>query len=88
MSINVTLHPYLHDGVEVKMDVEGKTVRECLKAVIKEYPHMEKKLFDKNGKLKGFIEVLVNGKGTTPLELEYPVQDGDSMAVLVFLSGG
>jgi molybdopterin converting factor small subunit len=45
-------------------------------------------MFEKKGMLKRHVEVLVNGKNTTPQELAYPVKDGDSLAVLVFLSGG
>jgi molybdopterin converting factor small subunit len=38
--------------------------------------------------LKRHVEVLVNRKNTTLQELVYPVKEGDSLAVLVFLSGG
>ena len=88
MSIKVTLHPFLNNGVELQLDVEGETVGECIKSILKQYPDMEKKMFGNNNKLKGYVEILVNGKSTGPNELAYPVKDGDSMAVLVFLSGG
>jgi MoaD family protein len=88
MSIKATLHPFLNDGAEVQMDVDGKTVGECIKLIMKQYPHMEKKMFDKNGKLKGFVVILVNGKDAAPNELDYPVKDGDAMSVLIMLSGG
>ena len=88
MSIKVTLHPFLNDGVELQLEVDGNTVGECIKSILKQYPAMEKKMFGKNGVLKGYVEILVNGQGTTPNELAYQVKDGDSMSVLVFLSGG
>ncbi len=88
MSIKATLHPFLKDGVEIQMDVEGRTVGECIKSILKIHPAMEKKMFDKHGKLKGYIEILVNGQGIGTNELSYGVKDGDSMAILVFLSGG
>jgi molybdopterin converting factor small subunit len=88
MSINVTLHPFLNGGVELKLDVEGLNVGECLDSVIKQHPAIEKQMFEKKGMLKRHVEVLVNGKNTTPQELAYPVKDGDALAVLVFLSGG
>jgi|WetSurMetagenome_2_1015567.scaffolds.fasta_scaffold773849_2 hypothetical protein len=88
MSIKATLHPFLKDGVEVQMDVEGRTVSECIKSILKVHPAMEKKMFDKNGKLKGYIEILVNGQGIGTNELAYRLNDGDSMSILVFLSGG
>jgi molybdopterin converting factor small subunit len=88
MSIRATLHPFLNDGIELQLEVEGRTVGECLKSIIKLRPDMEKKMFGKNGALKGYVEILVNGQGATPNELAYPVKDGDALAVLVFLSGG
>jgi sulfur-carrier protein len=88
MSIRTTLHPFLNDGKEVQLEVDGNTVGECIKSILEQYPAMEKKMFDKYGKLKGYVEVLVNGQGIGTNELAYPIKDGDSMAILVFLSGG
>jgi molybdopterin converting factor small subunit len=88
MSIKATLHPFLNDGVELELEVEGKTVGECIKSILKRHPEMEKKMFGKNGALKGYVEVLANGRGTGPNELAYQVKDGDVLSVLVFLSGG
>lgn len=88
MAIKVTLHPFLGDGVELSLEVEGKTVGECLRNVSKGRPAMEKKLFGGNGKLKGYVEVFVNGQATGPQELSYPVKEGDSLWVVVLLAGG
>jgi molybdopterin converting factor small subunit len=88
MPIKATLHPFLNGGVELKLDVEGKNVGQCLESAINQHPAIEKQMFEKKGMLKRHVEVLVNGKSTTPQELAYPVKDGDSLAVLVFLSGG
>jgi molybdopterin converting factor small subunit len=88
MSIKATLHPFLNGGMELQLNVEGTNVGECLDYVVKQRPAIEKQLFEKKGMLKRHVEVLVNGKSTTPQELAYPVKDGDSLAVLVFLSGG
>lgn len=88
MPMKATLHPFLNGGIELKLDVKGTNVGECLDSVIKHYPAIEKQMFEKKGMLKRHVEVLVNGKNTTPQELAYPVKDGDSLAVLVFLSGG
>jgi MoaD family protein len=88
MSVKTTLHPFLNDGKEVQLEVSGNTVGECISSILKQYPAMEKKMFDKYGKLKGYVEVLVNGQGIGTNELAYAVKDGDTMAILVFLSGG
>lgn len=88
MGVSVTLHPFLNNGIELNLVVEGTTVGECINSILKHHPDMEKKLFDKKNRLKGYIEVLVNGRSTGKEELNYPVKSGDSIAVLVFLSGG
>ncbi len=88
MSIKATLHPFLNDGTELQLEVEGKTVGECIKSIIRRHPAMEKKMFGKNGALKGYVEILVNGQGIGTNELAYQVKDGDVLSVLVFLSGG
>jgi molybdopterin converting factor small subunit len=88
MAIMVTLHPFLNDGVEAKVEVQGRDLGECLKDIMKRFPGIDKKLFGSNGKLKGYVEIMVNGQSTYPQELAYPVKDGDSVSVLVFLAGG
>lgn len=87
MSVKMVLHPFLNDGVETTVEVEGRTTGDCIKAALKQYPAMEKKLFAKPGKLKGYIEVMVNGEAVRS-ELGTQVKDGDTVSVLVFLSGG
>jgi len=88
MSIKAMLHPFLNNGIEIKMDIEGNTVGDCVRDIIKHYPDMEEKMLATKDKLKTYVEILVNGKSTSPNEMAYPVKDGDSLAVLVFLAGG
>ncbi len=88
MSVKTTLHPFLNNGTELQLDLEGRTVGECIKTVLKQYPAMEDKMFAKNNKLKGYVVILVNGKDASPNELDYPVSDGDAISVLIMLSGG
>ncbi len=61
----------------------GRTQRSC-----KAYFGGREKLFQKPGKLKGHVEIYVNGETIYPKELTTPLKNGDSMSVLVFLSGG
>jgi len=86
--IKVNFHPFFNEGKELQEEVAGRTVGECLKGVTEKYPFLTEKLFEKNGKLKGYVEVLVNGKGTMPYELAYEVKEGDSIYILAMLSGG
>ncbi len=88
MSVRVILHPYLTEGGEARVDLEGRSVGECLKNLVARFPAMQAKLFAKPDKLHGYVEILVNAQPTVPLELAYPLKDGDEVAILVFLSGG
>lgn len=88
MSATMTLHPYLNDGVEKQIEVQGSTVGDCIDDALKTFPGMQNKMFQKAGKLKGYVEIYVNGNPTVPKELEYPVNDGDQINVLVYLAGG
>lgn len=88
MGVKVTLHPFVNNGVEAKMDLDVQNTEEVFKEVIKRIPEAEKKLFQKPGQLKGYVEVYVNGQTAYPNELNAPLKDGDSVSVLVFLAGG
>jgi hypothetical protein len=88
VGVKVTLHPFLNDGVETQLEVEGASTGDCLREVLKRFPAMEEKMFARPGQLRGHVEVLVNGKPAYPNELTAPVASGDSIWVLVFLAGG
>jgi molybdopterin converting factor small subunit len=88
MGVKVTLHPFVNNGVETQFDIDAKNTGEVFKEIMKRIPGSEKKLFQKPGKLKGYVEVYVNGQTAYPNELTASLKDGDSVAVLVFLAGG
>lgn len=88
MAVKVAVHPFLNNGRELEVEVTGNTVGECLKELIKLHPQIKEKLFDKNGKIKGYIDILVNSKSAYPDELSYPVKEGDVINLIVFLAGG
>lgn len=90
MSVQINLHK-IHrqytDGKEV-VDVEGKTVGECLNDLIIKYPLLEEALYAKNGTLNTIIEVYLNGTSAYPNALEKEVKDGDKIHLLYILAGG
>ena len=89
MSIEISLHKTHRrhtDGKEI-IEVEGKTVGECLKNLINKYPPLDKEIF-KNGKLHSLIEVYLNGASAYPNELTKPVKDGDKISLVYMLSSG
>ena len=90
MPINVHIHlthRQLTNGQDV-VAVEGTTVGECLKHLVRLYPGMEKALFAKKDKLLNVVEVFVNNAAAYPNELTKPVKDGDEINLLVMLAGG
>ncbi len=78
---------HLTNGVRVA-EVNGTTVGECLRDLVKRFPSAEKLLFDKNGKLLGHIDLFLNGGSTFPEELAKPVRDGDTISMLYLIIGG
>ena len=90
MGIRVHLHSTHRSYVSGldKVEVEGKSVGECINQLVSKYPDMEKALFDKKGKLKNIIDVYLNQESTYPEELAKPVKDGDEIHITVILAGG
>ena len=90
MAVKVHLHLTLRqftNGEEI-VEVEGSTVGECLKTLVKRYPAMESSLFGKNGKLANIVEIYLNLQSAYPNELAKPVKDGDEIHLTMMLSGG
>ena len=90
MSVKLNIHKthrQYTDGNE-SVDVEGKTVGECLKALMEKYPGMQQALFDKKGKLQNIVEVYLNGESAYPDELAKKIHDGDEIHLVFFLAGG
>ncbi|MBN2033114.1 MAG: MoaD/ThiS family protein [Deltaproteobacteria bacterium] len=90
MGVKVNLHVTLRkhtDGREA-IDVEGRTVGECLRNVVKQFPGLEASLFDKKGGLSHLVEIYLNHSSAYPNELAKPVKDGDEIHVTMMLSGG
>ncbi len=82
-----TTHLQFTDGQEA-VTVEGTTVGECLNNLVRRFPLMEKALFAKKDKLLNHVEIYVNSMSAYPNELEKSIQDGDTIHLLVALSGG
>jgi len=86
LHLHLTLRQFTN-GQEI-IEVDGKTVGECLKNVVKKYPAMESSIFGKNGKLSNIVEIYVNLQSAYPNELAKQVKDGDEIHVTMMLAGG
>ncbi len=90
MSVKINLHKTHRasaGGLET-VDVDGRTVGECLDALIRRFPEMEEKLFAGKGKLLDVIEIYLNLESAYPNELARPVKDGDEIYATIILAGG
>ena len=80
------LQPFVNDMQEV--EVNGSTVGECLDDLAKQFPDIKKMLFAKDGNLRGYVGIYVNGEDPYPEELAKPVKDGDELRLLYIIGGG
>jgi molybdopterin converting factor small subunit len=89
MSIKVhnPLFYYLTDNQRTA-EVNGKTVSECLKHLVQQFPEMGKVLFDKSGELQPHFDIYVNDGSAYPEELAKPVKDGDELHLLLIIGAG
>ena len=90
MSIAVYLHKthsQYADGAEI-VNVDGKTIHECLDNLVKIHPGMKEVLFTEKGKLHPLIEVYLNLTSAYPDALGKEVNDGDKIHLVYTLAGG
>ena len=90
MSKTIKIHQSLRnltDG-QSTVEVNGATVGECLKELVKRFPSIEPQLFNKKGTLYNYVEIYANSKSTYPEELAFPVKDGDELTIILMLAGG
>ena len=90
MSIGVNIHRslrHLTNG-QAKVEVNGDTVGQCLYDLVKKFPGIEKRLFDKKRTLLNYIDIYVNAESSYPEELVKPVKDGDELSIILIIGGG
>ncbi len=70
--------------------VKGENLGEALDKLTKRYGNeLKKKLFDKEGKTKRFINIYINGKDMRFLDgLETKLKKGDEILIIPAVSGG
>jgi len=90
MAVTVNLAAYLRQYAANKENVlvMGKTVRECLDNLIKQYPKLKDQIFDKNNSLYPYVSVFIAGEIMYADKLEKPVKDGVNMNILYIIGGG
>ncbi len=92
MSIKVHLSEYVAtDAGQDVVEVDGRTIRECLIDLERRYPGLKGEFFTRNGKLRNQIHIEVNvvrgllEQEEKPNLEDTPVHDGDELYVCVML---
>jgi len=90
MSVEVELSSifgrYTDNHLDIK--VAGRTVREVLHNLTRQFPELEKMLLDKSGNLMSSYDYFINGQGVYPKDMNAPLQDGDKLNVVYVIHGG
>lgn len=68
--------------------VNGSTVGECLKDLVKQYPGLKKMLFDEKNRLASEVTVFVNEENIPGDGLSRRVKDGDEIYPMILIGGG
>lgn len=87
MSIKVNIHSLQrhYTNGQAVVDVQGDTVGECLKDLVKQHPGIEKEIFSEKGDLNPVVEVYVNAESAYPEELAMKVKDGDAISLTLLI---
>jgi MoaD family protein len=90
LSVKVNVHPYLFHLTNNKdvIEVDGTTVYECLKALVKQFPDIGQVFFDENGKFTDEVNIFVNFYNIYPEELSQVLKDGDELHIMPTIMGG
>ena len=90
MSVEIELASIFGSYTDNKLNinVEGKTVGECLEDLFRQFPKLKELLITKSGKLHRSYDVYINGKSAYPKEMEKPVKDGDKLNIVFIIYGG
>lgn len=76
-------------GGQGKVQVAGRTIRELLDALERQYPGMRAELRDTSGEVRSFINVFVNGTEMRHLQgIDTPVKENDEVSIIPAMAGG
>ncbi|MGA2520061.1 MAG: ubiquitin-like small modifier protein 1 [Acidimicrobiales bacterium] len=91
MSVPVRIPAQLRTltGGESRVDVEGATVGEVLKALDATYPGFGDRLFDEGGALRRFVNVFLDDEDVRFLQgLDTPVAAHQALSIVPAVAGG
>ncbi len=69
--------------------VQGRTVREVLDDLERQYPGFRKRICDESGEVRRFVNVFLNEEDIVHIHgLDSPVSDGDVLSIVPAIAGG
>jgi molybdopterin converting factor small subunit len=71
-----------------QVEVDGRTVRECVEAVEARHPGFLELVFDKQGNVRLHARVFVNGNDLGREAASAPIDNGDRIEILAAVAGG
>ncbi|MGH9361905.1 MAG: molybdopterin-synthase adenylyltransferase MoeB [Thermoanaerobaculia bacterium] len=76
-------------GEQGEVEVEGGTVAEALRDLVRRHPALERHLYADDGRLRSFVNVFKNDEDVRYLERERtPVAEGDALSIVPSIAGG
>ena len=89
MSIKVKIHPMLRQSTngQTEAQVEGNSIGECLKYLICLFPDLEERIYDMDGELFRFVEIILNSNNANE-DLTTRVKEGDEISLVILITGG
>ena len=90
MSVKININSVFQELTNDRevVEVDGKTVKECLDRLTDRFPALKSKLFKKNGELLAYIDIFVNQENCLHEELAKTVDEGDEMYIMPIYGGG
>ncbi len=82
MAIEITIPPVF------QALVNGTTVGECVQEMVKQYPALKPKIFEKRNHLTKGMSIFLNGVSAYPEPLAKTVHDGDKIYLTHIILGG
>lgn len=87
------LLPVLPEAIgrkELEVEFAGETVNDLIEHLVERYGRKARQaLYDEKGRLDPVVQVLLNGKEwITHDRLNTPLQDGDSVVLMIMMAGG
>ena len=70
------------------VEVEAETVRSCIDAVEARHPGFRELILDREGNLRRFVRLFLNGEALEREAVDTPVTENDRVQILAAAAGG